>query len=406
MIAPPIASIDTGLSALRPFATEAQVRVLDAVIAAGGNKAAAAKALGLARGTVTNTIDAVRKKAARVDPTTHDYTGALPPGYHLRGVSQQLDANGNIISQWVKSQVDPAADRIAALLEAVEGIADRLPIADVIEGPAANDNGEVLCVYPMGDPHVGMYAWADECGASFDLDIAEQQIVTAVDHLVALAPEGSDALVINVGDFFHSDHQGNTTRKSGHQLDVDTRWARVLAVGVRIMCRLVDRALQRHRTVKVVNAIGNHDDHTSVVLSICLAHHYAANPRVAIDTSPAKVHYHRFGRCLIGVTHGDTIKAAQLGPIMATDKAEDWGATVHRYWYTGHVHHDSAKEFPGVIVETFRTLAPRDAWHAGQGYRSGQDMRLDVVHAQHGRTNRHIVGIEQVRAAIAAGRAA
>jgi hypothetical protein len=172
------------------------------------------------------------------------------------------------------------------------------------------------------------------------------------------------------------------------------------------MCRLVDRALQRHRTVKVVNAVGNHDDHTSVVLSICLAHHYAANPRVAIDTSPAKVHYHRFGRCLIGVTHGDTIKAAQLGPIMATDKAEDWGATVHRYWYTGHVHHDSAKEFPGVIVETFRTLAPRDAWHAGQGYRSGQDMRLDVVHAQHGRTNRHIVGIEQVRAAIAAGRAA
>ena len=49
-------------------------------------------------------------------------------------------------------------------------------------------------------------------------------------------------------------------------------------------------------------------------------------------------HWHRFGKNLIGVTHGDTVKAQQLGPVMACDRPEDWGETAYRFWYTGHVH--------------------------------------------------------------------
>jgi hypothetical protein len=49
-----------------------------------------------------------------------------------------------------------------------------------------------------------------------------------------------------------------------------------------------------------------------------------------------------------------------------------------------------------VIVETFRTLASSDAWHHHSGYRSGQDMKCDVIHREYGRTNRHVVGIRQI----------
>ena len=138
------------------------------------------------------------------------------------------------------------------------------------------------------------------------------------------------------------------------------------------------------------------DDHSALMLALCLEHHFHNEPRVMIDTSPAKFHWYRFEKNLIGVTHGDTVKMPQLPGVMAVDRKEDWGETEHRYWYTGHVHHDSLKEYPGCIVETFRTLAPRDAWHAGQGYRSGQDMKLDIFHREDGRVNRHIVGIRQV----------
>jgi hypothetical protein len=41
------------------------------------------------------------------------------------------------------------------------------------------------------------------------------------------------------------------------------------------------------------------------------------------------------------------------------------------------------------VVEAFRTLAARDAWHAGQGYRAGRDMRLLVHHKDFGEVERH-----------------
>ncbi len=74
---------------------------------------------------------------------------------------------------------------------------------------------------------------------------------------------------------------------------------------------------------------------------------------------------------------------------MACDRAEDWGQTKHRHWLCGHVHHSSVTEFPGVTVETFRTLAAADAYAAGHGYRAGRDMRAIVFHREHGEVERH-----------------
>jgi hypothetical protein len=96
---------------------------------------------------------------------------------------------------------------------------------------------------------------------------------------------------------------------------------------------------------------------------------------------------------LIGATHGDTTKPEQLLGVMASDRAEDWGQTKHRYWYTGHVHHQSVREFAGVTAESFRTLAAKDAYAAGHGYRAGRDMRCIVLHRDHGEVERHRVDV-------------
>jgi hypothetical protein len=89
-------------------------------------------------------------------------------------------------------------------------------------------------------------------------------------------------------------------------------------------------------------------------------------------------------------------KPDRLPGVMASDRAEDWGQTKHRRFYCGHVHHKSVKEYPGVTVETLGTLAPRDAWAAASGYRSEQDLQLDVWHRRWGLVNRHVVGIRQL----------
>ena len=90
----------------------------------------------------------------------------------------------------------------------------------------------------------------------------------------------------------------------------------------------------------------------------------------------------------------------QLAEIMAAERSEDWGQTKFRHWYTGHIHRDRAEEsIGGVTSESLRTIASRDAWAASMGYKAGRDMKCDVWHKDHGRVCRHIVGIEQLRAA-------
>lgn len=377
------------------YAQPAKAASVRAVLELGSIEAAA-EALGKTTERVRDDLTAAERQAARVGyAPAHDMVHPAPAGFSVKGVSTLYGNDGTVRGQWVKTAADRES-QLAALFDAVQSIVEPFRgRSDETKAPKHGDES-LLAVYPMGDPHFGLFAWADECGEQFDLATAEANLVAAVDKLVGLAPAAKQALVINLGDFFHADNSSNRTSRSGHALDVDGRWQQILAVGIRAMRRCIDRALEKHESVRVINAIGNHDDHSAIVLSLCLAGYYENNPRVTIDTSPSPFHWLRFGACLLGVTHGDSAKFADLPGIMAHDRAEDWGQTKHRFWYCGHVHHDSLKEFPGVTVETFRTLAARDAWHHRSGYRSGRDMKLDILHRDHGRIARHIVGIDRI----------
>jgi hypothetical protein len=336
------------------------------------------------------------RSAARKDPKLHSQ--GAPLGYHLRGASTLLDAEGNTVQQWVKTAKD-GLDPLALLELFKEVVAEDPPKARAKVKPTPQAHSkELLTVYPMGDPHLGMYSWAPETGANFDIKIAEHNLCEAMDKLVGLAPPSETALIAELGDFFHSDNASNRTSRSGAALDVDGRWAKILKVGIRAMVRCIDLALAKHKTVRVVCEIGNHDDHTAIMLALALDAYYRDEPRCQVDTSPSPYHWLEFGKCLIGITHGHNTKAQNLPGIMAHDRREAWGRTLHRHFYCGHVHHESLKEYPGCTVETVRTLAAGDAWHHASGYRSGRSAFCDVWHKDRGQILRHTVGIEQVEA--------
>jgi hypothetical protein len=331
----------------------------------------------------------------RADPdgrAAHD--GGAPDGYHTQGRSTLFNGKGEVVAEWVKT-AKSKEDEYKAIVEACKRIADDWPNKFKPVKAPKHLNDDLLATYVMGDAHVGMLAWSADTGNRFDLEIAERHLCEAADKLVTLAPPAKHALIVNVGDFTHSDNfKGETAQ--GTRLDVDGRYPKVIQVAIRTLRRIIDRALEKHEHVTIINASGNHDTNTSIMLAICLAQFYEKEPRVTVDTSPQAFHYYRFGKTFIGVTHGDRAKKQDLGPIMATDRPEDWGATKHRYWLTGHIHHDSVREYHGVVVESFRTLAGKDAWHHGQGYRAGRDMKMDVYHRSYGRINRHIVGVDQL----------
>jgi len=378
------------LPGMFPYGTPMQRASADAVIRCGSVAAAAADLQLTTEQLRAHLSELERRAAARGWAPGNDMTKAAPAGYSVKGVSTLYGADGEVRGQWVKTKRDEE-QRLQDLLDAVQRIAEPFRgVSEPVVPPGATDT-DLLCVYPFGDPHFGLYAWAQESGDDFDLDIAERVTVGAIDHLVRVAPSARSALILSVGDTFHADSYENRTARGGHALDVDTRWPKVLSVGIRAYRRCIDRALEKHEDVTFWSVPGNHDPHSAVMLAVCLAQYYEREPRVAIDTSPGKFRWHRFGDVLLGATHGESVKPHQMAAVMACDRAKDWGETKHRRIYSGHLHHDRTQEFPGVTVDTLRTLAAKDAWHAEHGYRSGRDMKCDVYHREHGLISRHVV---------------
>lgn len=364
-----------------------------------------ADALGLHIRTVRHKIAEARRKhggqwgrtpsdrhRAATDWTAHE--AEVPVGYHVRGTSTMRNAKGEAILTWEKTARDQDA-KIALMVERITTALDSIDPLPPSRAPDIAWPEHLLSVYPIGDVHLGMYAHALETGQDFDVKIAGAMLREGIDQVISLSPPSETAIICPLGDFFHADNAENRTSRSGHALDVDTRWGNVFGIGIDLMIWAIRRALEKHRRVIVRIEIGNHDDLTSQALAHCLAHAFADDDRVEVSTSPCKFWYHRHGQCLIGTTHTDTVKADRLSGVMATDCREDWGATTHRKWYAGHRHKLEVIELPGCVVQTYRSPSPRDAYAHAAGYRSGRDLCVEVWHNERGLITRHIVGTGQ-----------
>lgn len=372
---------------LEEYATETQKKYIQG-INEHGSHAKAARALGVSTGTIGNAMQSVVKRAAAKGyAPAFDMTRPAPAGFAVKGTSTYYDKEGKVQGQWVKTNRDQSQTE-ELLREFVQSLMADIPQLSPVACKQFGTDADLLAVYPQGDPHVGMMAWWKETGANFDLEIAEKLTQGAIDRLVTSAPSAETAIFLGLGDLLHADNQNNVTN-SGHQLDVDGRWKKCLQVALRTQVYAIRRLLEKHRRVIVRLNGGNHDGHVSYAVALMLDCYFHLEGRVEIDLSPAACWYYQFGSVLLGSTHGDTMKGPDLISIMATDKPEAWGETKHRHWMVGHVHHRDLKEYRGGTVEYFRTLAARDAWHAGQGYRAGRDMTCIVYHREHGELERH-----------------
>ena len=376
---------------LRPFATDSQWEKLKA-LAEHGSDRRAAEALGLSsKSSILNARRAVIARAAGQGYSPdHDMTHPVPDGFRLKGTTSLYNMEtGEGKLQWVKTEADK--ERQAEIFrEAVKALASDIPRVRPTKGPdKASDN--LMACYPVGDHHLGMLAWDEEAGDNYDLSIGERLLFQATEHLVKVTPSCAQASIVFLGDFMHYDSFEAVTPKGRNQLDVDSRYPKMVRAAIRSMRNLIETALRRHWSVHVIVEIGNHDLSSSIFLMECLFNIYENEPRVTVDTTPMHFHYLEFGKCAVGTHHGHGTKMANLPLIMAADRPEMWGRTEYRYWWTGHVHHDQTKDYNGTKVESFRVLAPADAWASQKGYRSARDMKAIVLHREFGEVARHTV---------------
>ncbi len=326
----------------------------------------------------------------------HDMTHEVPDGFKIKGVSTYYK-DGVAKGQWVKSSEDKER-QLEIMKEAIKSMVKELPKVEPVT--LYNEHliqENLMAVYPLGDPHIGLLSWGKECGDDWDLAIAEKVFGQMFDRVIRTAPKCKEGVIINLGDYFHSDNMEAVTTRSGNHLDQDGRYAKMVHIGVLIIRRMISTALEHHEIIRVINCIGNHDDTSSVFLAICLKHVYENEPRVIVEDTFGAFHYVRFGKNLLGAHHGHTCKMNNLPGVMAADKAKDWGETEFRYWLTGHIHHDSKQEYPGCMVESFRTIAAKDAYATYGGWRSGRDTKCIVYHKDHGEVERHTINISQLQ---------
>lgn len=358
-----------------------------------GNDAEAARRLGIPR----STFQARLAQAEAKNLTGNTAGGPVKRGFHIsktttlyKGEDQEL--------QWVHEDADKLdpADIVKLTRDALDGF----PVA-----PEINHN--ILCIedlqatYVITDEHLGMYSWAQQTGQNYDLDIAERAMLGSAYRLMSQAPDAEHALIAKLGDTFHMDSPANVTVKSGNMLDVDTRYEKVLQLGVKTLVRVCDMALKKHETVTLKIVRGNHDPSTSFALSIIMAEHYRDNPRMEVDLSPAPFSAFEWGQNMLALHHGDTVKAELFPMSMAAIWPEMWGRTKFRYAYSGHLHRAKkgspviADEIGGVEWEIFQAVAARDQWNASMGFTSKRSMTAimhDKLRGEVGRVRTYITG--------------
>lgn len=372
----------------------ADTQLVEALIQ-GKKKTDIAIEMKVARSNVTRRLQRIQKRAKDYSAKPeYIKTLNLPEPFIPKGVSTFYDEDGNVSRQWVKTDV-AKQDQIKMLQEFVEGFVPALPTIPEIE-PLDRNYQDLMVLYPLGDPHIGMAAYVNETGQNWGIQKAKNTYLKMFDRLVKSAPHAEQCCIVNLGDFFHADNISGTTARSGHHLDTDSNYMNMIDAGMSIMVYMIEMALTHHEQVRVINAIGNHDDCASMFLQVALDHMFQDNPRVKIDKSAEPAHYIRFGKCLYGVHHGHTMKADKLPLVMAADRAQDWGETEFRSWLTGHIHHDTLKEYTGCTVETFRTMSPKDNWANWGGYRSDRDSKVLVLHKDYGEIERHTINIRQL----------
>jgi len=353
-----------------------------------------AKEVGSSAPTIRGLVARIKKRAAlQGHSPEHDMTHTVPSTHFVKGTSTLYDEDGNVKAQWVKSSAD--MDRLKEFAQeyAKHVCQDFTPLPKRLAPTKKGMVDDELVVYPIGDAHIGLYCWHEDAEEDWDIEIADKIFAEGFDRLMEASPKTSEAVICNLGDWFHTDTPENVTRRGKNPLDVDGRWAKVARVGIQIMRRMIDAALEKHETVTVINAIGNHDEQTSQMLNLCLEVAYEKNPRVKIDVSPDGFHWYEFGNNLIGVHHGHKVKPEALYKVMAEDKREQSGRCEHRYWYTGHIHHQKRQDVGGQVIESFRTLIPRDTYSHSHGYRSKRDICAVTLHRQHGETLRNSLHI-------------
>lgn len=226
------------------------------------------------------------------------------------------------------------------------------------------------------DLHFGKVAWHEEVGENYNIDIATQRFNDCIDYFINTYKSFNiEQILFPISnDFFNSDrsHPFNSTT-NGTPQEEDTRWQNTFRKGRELLIQNIQK-LSEIAPVVVKVIPGNHDYERSFYLGDSLQGWFHNNENVTIDNGASPRKYFTYGKCLIGLTHGNNEKVTDLPMIMAQENPIEWAKTIYREFHLGHLHHkketkfNATNELQGVMVRYMSSLSGTDSWHHKKGY--------------------------------------
>lgn len=231
-----------------------------------------------------------------------------------------------------------------------------------------------LLVLDIADLHIGKYASESETGEVYNSDLAVERALEGVEGILSKAKGFPiDKIMFIIGnDVLHTDNAtGSTTSGTGQ--DTSMMWHENYIKARDLYIKIIERLLSI-ADVHIVHNPSNHDYISGFMLADSIFCWFRKSKNITFDVTNNHRKYYRYGNNLIGSSHGDGAKMADMPLLMANESPELWAQTKYRYIYLHHIHHKqqtkflSGKDYQGATVEYLRSPSASDAWHHRNGY--------------------------------------
>ena len=247
--------------------------------------------------------------------------------------------------------------------------------------------GHLLVVDPA-DIHIGKLCEAFDTGEDYNCQIAVQRVREGVQGIIRKAKGFNIDKILFIGgnDILHIDTPNRTTTGGTNQ-DTDGMWYSNFLTAKKLYVEILEMLLPIADVHFTFNP-SNHDYMSGFFLADVIQTWFKDSKNITFDCSIAHRKGFLYGKNLIGTTHGDGAKQQDLPLLMAAEFPIEWSQSKHRYIYTHHIHHKSAKDYVGITVESLRSPSGSDSWHHKKGYLSIKAVEGFIHHKEFGQVAR------------------
>lgn len=359
----------------------------------------AAEVIGIKHQNVHTYIAAMKRKAEMHGYSPeHDLKHPVPDSMLIEKMTIQRDGDGKLQRYWAKTVTNAKTleDNIHLLVEGIlQGVQGIPEIPDVLHEAV---NHDVIPWIQIGDAHLGMLAYKAEVGKNFDLKIAVKDLCMAFSMFIDELGYCERLVINDLGDFTHYENLIGVTERSGHKLDCDNRYSKMITVYGNLMRFMVDKCLEKANYVDVIINQGNHSEKNDLWMAATLRQMYQNNSRVWVADNRKVFIPYRMGNVLCVSHHGHKCKADRMPQVIATDFSKHFGECGYVYADMGHIHTKTlAKEYGKVTVESWNNLATMDGYAHDHGWRSKPSINAVFRSKRYGEVGRRTLPLAEVR---------